>query len=175
MNPFVQLLHTGLTGAGPLPACLCACGAIHGANFCAAHPLNPTARPACRLRQAHLQVGRPCAACPRGALASKPLLGGDVVARVPINSTIPLHGDSGIESGMELLGKMHGDPVFNVTFGPWLAALPGPDDLLVPLLYTAGHIDMLQSSELVGGACVCVILPAHGLACGCLALGRCCH
>lgn len=101
--------------------------------------------------QAHLRVGRACTACPRGALASRALLAGDVLVRVPINCTVALYGETMPKSVMELLGRMHADPAFNQSFGPWLAALPGPGDVLTPLVCTPTHMDMLQSSELVGG------------------------
>ena len=53
------------------------------------------------------------------------------------------------EKARLLLLRMHTDPAFPDTWGPYWAALPGPDDTFSAELFTASHLQMLQSPAMV--------------------------
>ncbi len=104
--------------------------------------------------QVDLEIGRECPTCVRGALAGRDFSEGDIIARVPVNSSVRFQKTRGYapEYAYEFLSRMHLDPEFNRTFGPVLAAMAPPEDVFTPEMFSDSHIKLLQSPELVSGA-----------------------
>lgn len=98
---------------------------------------------------AHLVLGRSCPSCLRGALASRSFEAGEVVAQVPANSSIALGQGSTAEAALRLLQRLDRDAAFAAAFQPYLAALPGPDEVLSPETLSEAAIEELQTPELV--------------------------
>ena len=59
------------------------------------------------------------------------------------------------EYARQLLVRIHTDQSFNATWGPYLASLPKPDELLTGELMTDEMLEMLQHPGLVS-----TLLPA---------------
>lgn len=53
------------------------------------------------------------------------------------------------ENARDLLLRLHTDPRLNATWGPFLAALPGPDEVLSADSMSERHVAMLQHADLV--------------------------
>lgn len=113
--------------------------------------------------QSHLSVGRPCDGCPRGARAARHIGAGEVVARVPANTTLELGDGSPVEQAYRLLGRLRTDAAFAAEFKPYLAALPGPEAVLSPETFSDADLWELQTPELVrrGGVLLCMRLDLH--------------
>ena len=97
--------------------------------------------------QVHFQVGRACQGCPRGALASRALQPGEVVASVPTSLTLDL-GPSGGGMGaaaLALMERLAAAPELNRTLWP---AMPAARDLLAPHLLSDAELELLQAPEL---------------------------
>lgn len=56
---------------------------------------------------------------------------------------------SAAEKARDLLIRIHTDPDFNATWGPYWASLPAFDEMLLPELFTEEHLQLLQLAALV--------------------------
>lgn len=82
----------------------------------------------------------------RGTLAERDFLPGEVIAKVPFNSTVALGGDPFAWAAVhayEIARRMHTDSSFNATFGAWWAS-----QLLAPETFTEELLEELQDPDL---------------------------
>ena len=102
-------------------------------------------------------IGKRCATCPRGVFASRQLKRGDVILRIPLSLALPTttqdtpdgRAPVAAEMARDLLIRMHTDPSFNATWGPYWASLPPPDETFGAEMMSRAHLDMLQHPQLV--------------------------
>lgn len=72
-----------------------------------------------------------------------------MIVRLPANLSIALGSGALAEQTYRLVERLRLDAQFNATFAPYLAALPGPGEVLSPELFTEDDLAVLQTPELV--------------------------
>eukprot|EP00887_Chlorella_sp_A99_P005746 scaffold1.g5746.t1 len=103
-------------------------------------------------------VGQECDTCIRGALASKDYEEGDLILSVPFEITIRLD-DVKDGKGQAVMGfaaeyargfldRLHNDPSFNATYGPFIAAHPAYGESLTPEVWPEELIPELHTPAL---------------------------
>lgn len=95
-----------------------------------------------------LRIGKACDTCIRGAVTSEDIPEGGLVAKIPLSLSVGL-GDDGTQArAYNLVKRMHLDPEFNKTYGPYIRNWAPAHKILAPEFYTPQLIEMLQSPPL---------------------------
>lgn len=105
--------------------------------------------------QVHFEVGRRCAACERGALASRAFAAGEELARIPAAASLAVHGDDSLAEGaFRLLEQLQGNASLREGFAPFLAAMPAAGEVLSVEALPDAELAELQTPALVGARVV---------------------
>ena len=93
-------------------------------------------------------------------MASRSFAPGDIIARLPLNTTLVTGAGSLPEEARKLLIRIHTDPKVNETLSAFFSSMPGMADMLAPASLAPAELAELQMPELVSS--VASLVPAAG-------------